>query len=747
MTIYSRVLTVTSLLTASLVSTVLVSFSLQAAEGESQGLPLKNEALQDSSSQDNVMEVIEVTSRQRKENIQEVPMAITVFGEQDIEDLGIERAADFISLTPNMTMVEAQNAGTSFITIRGLTQVRNGESPVAISVDGVLQISPNQFNQDLYDIAQIEILKGPQGALYGRNAIGGAINITTKAPTDELTGYAELDIGNGGLKALSGAVSGLMTDTINYRITASYKDFDGLIDNVYLNRKVDFQRDKNIRGRFIWEPSDDFSADLRIARGETEGGAVNYIYQPLHGINDANDTSSEIEANNIGENDRQITSASLKLDWNISDVTSGLILAADELTEYLSGDQFPYSRNTSATSPFGPNVFDGVQTQYLDTSSQSAELRFTSDDDKDFRWIAGLYYLQTERFISSFNGLDLGKGIPRVERTPPINDDISPATVFLADNNNNQAYALFAQFNYDVTDTQELSVSGRYDSDTREQTNRAPVSFDPNSGEVREKTFSKFQPKVSYVYTGLPNINLYANFSEGFRSGGFNQSGVGALAATAGLEGVSDLYKAEESSNFEVGIKGLYPDISTRFNASLFNTSIDNQHYFVFVGSLGAQVLTNIDEVSLIGGEFDFKTSVHDNIDLFGSFGMTKSEIKAYSLNPSDVGNKAPYVPEYTINLGTQIHAELFSGWLSTLTLDWEQRGKQYWDPSNSSPRDAINLVNARLGFNRDEGDWSVNLWAKNLGNEEYLAEWVLGGFAHPAQERTFGIELRWNME
>ncbi len=737
MTIYSKVLTVTSLLTASL-----VSFSLQAAENESQEADVKETDLQENS-----MEVIEVTSRQRKENIQEVPMSITVFGEQDIEDLGIERAADFISLTPNMTMVEAQNAGTSFITIRGLTQVRNGESPVAISVDGVLQISPNQFNQDLYDIAQIEILKGPQGALYGRNAIGGAINITTKAPTDELTGYAELDIGNGGLKALSGAVSGPMTDTINYRITASYKDFDGLIDNVYLNKKVDFQSDKNIRGRFIWEPSDDFSADLRIARGETEGGAVNYIYQPLHGINDANDTSSKIEANNVGENDRQITSASLKLDWNISDVTAGLILAADELTEFLSGDQFPYSRNISATSPFGPNVFDGVQTQYLDTSSQSAELRFTSDDDNDFRWIAGLYYLQTDRFISSFNGLDLGKGIPRVEKTPPINDDISPATVFLADNNNNQAYALFAQFNYDLTDTQELSVSGRYDSDTREQTNRAPVKFDANSGQVREKTFSKFQPKVSYVYTGLPNINLYANFSEGFRSGGFNQSGVGALAATAGLEGVSDLYKAEESSNFEVGIKGLYPDISTRFNASLFNTSIDNQHYFVFIGSLGAQVLTNIDEVSLIGGEFDFKTSVHENIDLFGSFGMTQSEIKAYSLNPSDVGNKAPYVPEYTINFGTQLHAELFSGWLSTLTLDWEQRGKQYWDPSNSSPRDAINLVNARLGFNRDEGDWSVNLWAKNLGNEEYLAEWVLGGFAHPAQERTFGIELRWNME
>ncbi len=232
-------------------------------------------------------------------------------------------------------------------------------------------------------------------------------------------------------KALSGAISGPMTDTLNYRITASYKDFDGLIDNVYLNKKVDFQQDKNIRGRFIWQPNDDFSADLRIARGETEGGAVNYIYQPLFGVNDANDASLNIEANNLGENDRQITRASLKLDWNISDVTAGLILSADELTEFLSGDQFPYSRNISATSPFGPNVFDGVQTQYLDTSSQSAELRFTSDDDSDLRWIAGLYYLQTDRFISSFNGLDLGKGIPRVEKTPPLNDDISPATVFL----------------------------------------------------------------------------------------------------------------------------------------------------------------------------------------------------------------------------------------------------------------------------------------------------------------------------
>lgn len=697
--------------------------------------------------QTNNIEVIQVTSRQRTESIINVPIAITAFSEQEIEDLGIERAGDFISLTPNMTMVESQNAGTSFITIRGLSQVRNGESPVAISVDGVLQISPNQLNQDLFDIAQIEILKGPQGALYGRNAIGGAINITTKKPTDELTGYAELDLGNGGLKALTGAISGPLSETFRYRVTASTKKFDGLLDNVYLNEKVDFQKDSSLRGRFIWQPTDEFTADFRLSYGKTEGGAVNFIYQPLFGINDANDTSIKLEANNLGENDRETSSGSLKLDWQFDAGTASLILAKDRLVEYWSGDQFPYSRHNSANSPFGKNVLDGTQSQYLDVDANSYEVRFTSDGDQDLRWIAGLYYLQTNRYLSTSTGLDLGKGIPRIERDPLPATSNSPTLTFLADDSDNTAYAAFVQFNYSINDDQELSISGRYDVDNRKQTNLAPSSFDQNSGQVREAEFKKFQPKISYIYTGFDNLSLYTNYSEGFRSGGFNQNGVGASAADVGVEGVNDLYKAEETTNYEFGIKGLFPEAGTRFNASLFNTTIENQHYFVFVGALGAQVLVNVDQVDLIGGEVEFKTSVTENIDFYGALGVTDSEVKEYALNPSDVGNVAPYVPDYTINLGAQFNSEIIPGWLSTLTVDWERRGKQYWDPSNSSARDALDLVNLRLGFNNDEGDWSVNLWAKNLFDEKYNAEWVLGGFSHPGAQRTFGLEVRWTME
>ena len=693
------------------------------------------------------IEVIQVTSRLRKESIQNVPIAITAFSEQEIEDLGIERAGDFIAMTPNMTMVEAQNAGTSFITIRGLSQVRNGESPVAVSVDGVLQISPNQFNQDLFDIAQIEVLKGPQGALYGRNAIGGAINITTKMPTEETSGYIETDIGNGGLKSLTGAVSGALSENFLYRVTASHKDYDGLIDNVFLNTQVDFQKDTNIRSRFVWEMSDDFTADLRLSKGKTEGGAVNYVYQPLFGINDANNASVEIEANNLGYNERDVSSVALKLDWEIDVGTLSFITATDTLEEILGGDQSPYSRANSANSPFGENVLDGTQTQYLDVDATSYELRLTSEDDIDFQWIAGVYALETNRYISTTTGLDLGTGLPVIKKTPLGANTVSPTLTFAADDNDNQAYAVFAQFNYSFAQDQELTIAGRYDVDKREQTNLAPLDFDANSGQVRSEKFKKFQPKVSYSYTGLDNISLYATYSQGFRSGGFNQNGVGALASTVGVNGVTDLYKAEETTNVEVGIKALYPKQGTRFNASVFNTTIDNQHYFLFVGALGAQVLTNIDEVKLVGGEFDFKTAITDNFDIYGGVGITDSEIQAFSLNTSDSGNKAPYVPDYTINLGLQYNIEIISGWLTMFTLDAERRGKQYWDTSNSSAREAIDLVNGRIGFNSDDGQWSVNLWAKNIFDEKYNAEWVLGGFAHPGMPRSFGVEFRWNME
>jgi iron complex outermembrane receptor protein len=187
------------------------------------------------------LEEIVVTARRRAESFQDVPVTITAFSQQDIRDAGIERPQDFVSLTPNVTLVETQNQGTSFITVRGISQARNSEPSVAVIVDGVLMANPSQFTQELFDVQQIEVLKGAQGAVYGRNAIGGAIVITTQQPGEEFDGRFRLgyDSGPGARAQVSGSGPLGDSDTLKYHAALSYYDTDGWIDNTYLDEKAD----------------------------------------------------------------------------------------------------------------------------------------------------------------------------------------------------------------------------------------------------------------------------------------------------------------------------------------------------------------------------------------------------------------------------------------------------------------------------------------------------------------------------
>src|SRR5690606_27389352 len=167
------------------------------------------------------LEEIVVTARKRDESYLDVPVAVNAFSEEEIRSAGIERPQDFIALTPNMTMVQTQNQGTSFITVRGISQARNSEPSVAVLIDGVLMANPSQFNQELYDIEHIEVLKGPQGALYCRNAIGGAVIIRTKQPTDEMEGSITAGYESGpGYKVRAG-LRGPLTDTLGYSASFS----------------------------------------------------------------------------------------------------------------------------------------------------------------------------------------------------------------------------------------------------------------------------------------------------------------------------------------------------------------------------------------------------------------------------------------------------------------------------------------------------------------------------------------------
>jgi len=310
-----------------------------------------------------VIEEIVVTSRKRDESYTDVPVTVTVFTETEIEAAGIETPADFIALTPNVTLVQVQNAGNSFVTARGISQNRNTEMSVAVLMDGVLMVNPAQFNQELFDIQQIEVLKGPQGALYGRNAIGGAITVTTREPSDFTEGAVRVGYDSGDGYRAQGYISGPIGDSgeLKYRASISRKDVEGYLDNPYLGEKADPYEDTSARLRFIWDPSDTFRADLRLYTSTLETQALYYNIResapaPFPGApaafgrgdghpDSVNDTSLPIRVNNPGINERDLSNISLKMDWEFAEGTFTAITSYDTLEEVLTGDAWDFFAN------------------------------------------------------------------------------------------------------------------------------------------------------------------------------------------------------------------------------------------------------------------------------------------------------------------------------------------------------------------------------------------------------------------
>ena len=482
------------------------------------------------------LEEIVVTARKREESLLDVPVAVSAFSAQEIQSAGISRPQDFIALTPNMTLVQTQNQGTSFIVVRGISQARNSEPSVAVLIDGVAMANPSQFNQELFDIQSIEVLKGPQGALYGRNAIGGAIIINTVEPGDRLSGNLTLGYDSGPGYKVRGGIGGPIggSDTWKFQLSGSYFDTDGYIKNTYLDEEADPFKDVSGRARLIWEPTDAFKADLRASTSSVDTQALYFNI-----TEDVNDTSLDVRVNNRGVNWRDINGVSLKLDYETGLGTLTSVTAYDTLEEMLTGDQFDFLpiEDSVLFAFFGA---DQAQHQYLDVEAVSQELRLTSPEGGRVGWIVGAYAIATDRFISTGNVFDLGTGkVPEIKRNPlPL---FAPQFTYLADEQDNFAWAVFADVSFDITERLEADVAIRYDEDERENTTRTPEEFIPGPlqgeafpGQVRKETWDEWQPKFTLRYKPSDTTMLYAGWSRGFRSGGFNQTGVG----TAGIAGV-----------------------------------------------------------------------------------------------------------------------------------------------------------------------------------------------------------------
>jgi iron complex outermembrane recepter protein len=716
------------------------------------------------------LEEVVVTARMRDETFQAVPITMNVFTTQTIQAAGIEAPRDFIALVPNMTLVETQNVGNSFVTIRGISQARNSEPSVAVLVDGVLQTNPYQFNEELYDIKQIEVLKGPQGALYGRDAIGGAIIVRTADPSDHFEADTRLGIGNGTSERVQGAISGPIDTegTLRYRLSANYYNTDGYIENDYLHDKADPYKDYSGRLRLVWKPTDRFTGDLRLNYDRVETTAYYFVIprsdesNPLTSLSsppNANDTTTPITNNNLGSDDRDVFDTALKLDFGLDYGTITSVTDYNHTKEIDTGDAFDFRPLTTSLLWFftggipaslgGP--FDESQSQFVDVTTWSQELRFTSPKIGGFSWIAGAYYLHTDRFISTGNLADRGFGVPAVYHDPLVDPTNPFATntnqTFLADTQNNHAWAVFADGTYDFTPQWELDVAVRYDQDDRQNTTNTPTQFLPvvagvpstaYTGEVRNATFSATQPKGTLRYMPNADTTIYGGWSRGFRSGGFNQTGVGAVAIANGIQGVNDLFQAEIADTYEIGIKSEFLSHRLSVDADIFHTKSTNGYFFVYLAANSTQNLGNLD-ATYKGAEISITARPTDRLDLYASYGYTDSRITAMA-DPTVIGNQAPLVSRDTVNVGAQYRQPLDNGLSATVRVDYNNIGRTWWDPYNVTSRDPVSLVDARLGLQR--GPWALTAWSKNLTDTKYNAEFSPGGFLWRALPRRYGLNF-----
>ena len=691
-------------------------------------------------------DTITVTPRRRDEPLLDVPGAINAFTAADIKAAGIDRPQDFIALTPNMSLVQTQNQGTSFVTVRGISQARNSEPSVAVLIDGVQMANPSQFNQELFDIDTIEVAKGPQGALYGRNAIGGAIIINTKKPSDIFGGNVTLGADSGPGINVRGGVSGPISNTLKYTASGSFLDTKGYIRNVLLNEDADPFRDVSGRLRLLWEPSSTLSADARVY---ASGVRTHALYFNIG--EDVNDTSLPVRVNNPGVNERNIFGTSLKLDYATPRGTLTSVTAYDRLNELLTGDQFNFLpiQESVLFNFFGA---DQAQHQFLSVNAVSEALQFASPAAKRVRWIAGGYLIATDRFISTGNVFDLGTGIvPEVRREPlPL---FNPQFTYLADEQDNFAWALFGNVDVDLTDKLELSTALRYDHDQRENTTRTPADFIPAPlvgiafpGQVRTNTWDDLQPKVTLRHKPTRDSTLYIGYSRGFRSGGFNQTGVG----TAGIAGVGDLFDAETADTYEGGAKADFLDRRIGANVSVYHTRAKGSYFFVFDPNTSTQNLGNLDRVDYTGAEFEVRGRVIDGFDAYIGLGFTDSDIKESTRAASDVGNEAPLVSRYTANVGLQYRHTLSSTSSAFIRSDVEVIGPTWFYPDNFTEREPVTLMNLRLGV--DHQSWSATVWAKNLTDKKYNAEWSPGPrfFPNPGYTNHFlfkALPRRWGID
>ena len=672
------------------------------------------------------IEKISVISRGRVESIQNVPDSVTAFSAETIEKSRITNFRDVANLTPNLSQLDNFRPGLARITIRGLITPQVGDPPLAFVVDGVTAPDLEFINQDLVDIERIEVMRGAQGALYGRGAIGGAVIVTTKKPIEDFEGKIKGSVGNGNTYNLNAVVSGSLNDenTAYFRAGGYIKDTDGLIKNTYTGDYADPLKEQSVFSQLEFELSEDTSINLKGKYTSSEAGFAYY-----QGVSDdtIEDFSINTSQNIINQDERDVYELSAKLTQHYDLGKFELVTAYSnsENEHFYDGD---YSADATFIdedgffrAPFGT---EGL----YDIESLTLESRFISQSDQAFRWSVSAFYQQRDRdtavlFYDDFTDAEI------LTRADFANDE---PYLSIIDNNSSDAWALAGQFNYDINEQLELTGAMRYDHDTRE-------SFDPTNKDATyaKKSFSQLQPKVTLAYQMNDDLLLYTGYSRGFRSGGFNEP----------ADGISRTFDKEISDSYEIGFKTALFNNKVTLNGAAFIIEQDDAQFTQF--NIDTFTLENlsIDEVQTKGLELEAAFAATSNLSINLSAGIVDSEIKRFALRPELAGRPQFWVPEYNYGLSANHNLALNGEWSLFSRAELLIEGPKTFSidiPDVESSR--YTYLNAGAGLKSEQ--WSVQVYVDNLTDERaiedifLLADGVTDLVRQPNKPRSYGIEL-----
>ncbi len=726
-------------------------------------------AQQTGGAEDSASNEIVVTAQRREQSLKDVPIAVSAFSSEQIDNYQIEGLGDYAALTPNLGFTDGGSPIQKEISIRGVSNIGGTVAPVAIYVDEFNTTAADfgsAFDVNLLDIERIEVLRGPQGTLFGRNVSGGAISITTKKPSDVLEGNVEAEYGSFDHYRVKGAINIPIADGLAFRTTAFYEQNDGFLENRGPSGQSNDIETWGVRGAIRFEPSDDLVIDATATYIEFEQGlnsqvptgqlsdfisANGFPVDPFGAYADIGffpDNRNVVSTNDETRSFRDTLILTGRIEKDFGPVTGILNVGYMELDSDFSLD-----------ADFTPNSFFIFPNDSNNGTTYSVEPRLQSNAGGDFDWTIGAIYAKDEVDGAAGNILqeDLIVGLFGFppEFAPVVVEDTESGTIV-------ETLSVFGDVTWRPASRLSLSAGLRYSSEeVTEIFVENPVfdifvgAPDPGSSARGSRTFNTVSARISGVYELTDDVNLYATISRGVRPGGFN---VEALSTP----GLPDSYGSETVMNYEAGLKGTLFDGSLRFSLAGYYldwSDLQNDSVFFVPGTVnGFVVTTSAGGARSFGLEAEFNASVVDNLTIDGGFGVQDAQFDDFQTidgigNPVDAsGNDLPLSSDFTGNIAAQYNLPVSDDLELFLRGEFAYRSSYFESALNRSTfGDKVpgyETVNLRAGF--EYQDIKITAYGENLTEKRQNVGFIQGtaglvGILATVRPRRFGVRASFN--